>query len=861
MLLFRGREEAEMDEELRFHLEMETERNIARGMDPRLARRQARLAFGGLEGHREALRDVRRWAGPEDVFRDLRYGVRSLLRVPGFTVTIVVALALGTGTSVAVFSVVRQLVTDMVPFEQPERLFSVEMSGPRGFGVSPTAEDFTVWQRETASVGALAGYAYQPRAIGDGSHTTYATAFRVTDGFFELLALRPLLGRTFSDDDHRPAGAPVAMLSESLWEKHFGRDEGIIGRTLLVDGQPHVAVGIVPAGLNFPSVADFWTAMPADEAATNGGTLSVIGRLAPGRTHDEARIALQALQASLDADRPEEDHAGRLEILPLTGRNSDRAEIVARFLQGAVLLVLLIGIANGTGLMLTRGMLRRRETAVRTSLGASRVHIVRQILTESTLLAAAGGVLGIGVGWVLIKLLRNGLPASMARQMLGWDALALDAGAVLFALVLVVAAALACGLVPALHALRENPSMGLKEEGAGAPAGRAGGRITRLLVVGEVALSLTLLLTAGLLTRSLVELVREDTGYDAEGVFAAQWVLPVGGYTEGGAIARFQEQLLESVRAVPGAATAGIVSTLPTAPFGATRRFRVAGSDPEVEGLVAAWRPISPEYLDLMGIELLQGRPLQSTDGASALRVAIVDESLARTLAAEGGVVVGSRIDVAGEMWTVVGVSRTVVNPAYPGAVRRTIYVPQVQAPTRSGYVLVRAEDSAQDLTRHVHDAIWRLDPEIAIGTTATIGEIDADLRWSQRVMAVVIALFAVIALVITTISLYALVAHAVARRQREFGIRLALGAGSRRVLREAITQGMLWVAVGTGLGLLLSLGVSRLLAGLLYGIDPLDPLTFTLVPAALLVITLLASYLPARRAASVDPLVSLRSD
>jgi predicted permease len=861
MRVFRSREDSEMDEELRFHLEMETERNIRCGLSPRAARRQARLAFGGVERHREALREGRRWPVAEDVWRDFRYGARSLLRAPGFTAAIVIALSLGIGTSVAVFSVVRQLVTEAVPFAQPERLFSVELSGGRGMGMNASADDFRVWRREAAGVGRLAGYAHLPSAIGDGSRTTYATAFRVTEDFFSILAVGPLHGRVLRPEDHLPPSPPVVLLAERLWEKHFGGDEGIVGRSLLVDGQPHVVVGIVPAGMQFPSVAEFWTPLSGGQAEPAGINLAVIGRLAPNRTTSEARAGLQAVQGGLDAERPEGERAGRVELLPLTGRNSDRAEIAARFLQGMVLLVLLIGMANGAGLMLTRGLLRRRELAVRTAMGASRFRVVRQILAESTLLAAAGGVLGLAVAWLGVELLRRGLPASMTRQILGWDQLGIDASAVLFALLLVVATALACGLVPALNAVRGDPSDGLKEESAGAPAGRATRTITRLLLVGEVAFSLTLLLTAGLLTRSLVELMRDDTGYDAAGVLTAQWVLPAGRYADDGSIDRLQAQVLERVRAIAGVRSAALVSTLPTAPFGMTRGYRATGSDPDAEAMTAAWRPASPGYLNTMGLDILRGRSFGSSDGATAGRVAIVDESLAATLGAGGQEAIGSRIDVDGETWTVIGVTRTALNPVYPGALRRTIYVPQAQAPTRSGYLVVRSQARVPELARQVHDAVWSIDPAIAMGATATLEQIAADLRWSQRVMAVVLVIFAAIAVVITIISLYALVAHAVARRQREFGIRLALGAGPGRIMRGAMAQGMTWVAVGTGLGLVMAVGVAQLLTRLLFGVQPLDAGVFALVSFGLLGLALLASYIPARRVARVDPLLSLKSE
>lgn len=587
----------------------------------------------------------------------------------------------------------------------------------------------------------------------------------------------------------------------------------------------------------------------------------MIGRLRQGATRQEAQVALETIQRGLDAGRPADERASGVAVMSLTGRQSEYARTALFLLQSAVVFLLLIACTNAAGLMLTRGMQRRQEIAVRASLGASRVRIMRQLLVESTLLALGAGVLGMFVAYLAMETLRNALPSLLTRNILGWERLGLDGHAVMFALALSALTSIAFGLVPALRAVRGDLTVHLREGAPTTTAGRGTSRIMRLLVSGEVALALTLLLTGGLLTRSLLELLRADPGFHAEGVLAVQWTLPPERYESREAVTRFQDPLLERLDATPGVRSAGLVSNLPMSRTGWTKQYRVQNSDPDTEEQRASWRPITPDYLESLGIPLLRGRHFVRTDGPGAARVAIISEALAKRHWPDGANPLGRQLEVEGERWTVIGVAQDVYNFGVDRQPAPTIYVPQRQSPSTTGFLAVRAAGDPADLAPLVRQEIWRIDPEIAVGEIRTMEHMVRDFFATERLMALLVATFASISLLITVISLYTLVAHSVARRRREIGIRLALGARPRQILLGTMSQGVTWVGIGIGIGLFLSAGAAQLLAGMLYGIRRLDPMVFTLIPAGLFAVAILASYIPARRATRVDPMIALRAE
>jgi predicted permease len=858
---------AAVEDEVEFHLAMRVEDLQRRGLPESEARLRAEREFGDVDriqgelvaiGRERARRRARAHV-MESMVQDVRFALRTLRKRPGVPVVAVATLAVGIGVSVMIYDASRALATDAVPFPEADRLVTVDLRGERGVGINPSFEDFRIWASEVDGLLALGAYTTGNRFVGDGSRTFRVPGSSVTGGFFALLAIDPVLGRTFSSGDATPGDGLVTVISQRLWDGRFGTDPDIIGKPIRIDGRVHTIIGVVPAGLQFPAGTDLWTPLrpTGDDAASL--RVSVIGRLKTRMRTEEARAALATIQVGLDRERPAEDRASRVAVVSLTGRPDGADRTALLLVQCAVVVLLLITLTNAAGLMLTRAIARRQEITVRTSLGASRGRIVRQFLVESALLAVVSGVLGLAVAHLAIGVLRNTLPATQTRYMLGWDRLGLDGHAVAFALALAALTGVVFGIVPALRAVRGDPAVQLRDGAPTAARGRREGRLLRLLLCGEVALALTLLLSGGLLTRSLLALLSSDPGFEADGVLTVEWALPPELYDGQNVIARFQDPLLKVIGGLPGVRSAGLVSNLPMSRTGWGKPYRVHGSDPDADAQSASWRPITPEYLRTLGVDLLRGRHMVRTDRVGAPRVAIVSEALAHRHWPDGANPLGRQLEVEGEAWTVVGVADDVHNFGAQRQAEPTIYVPQAQSPSETGFLAIRVAGDPAGLAPRLRQEIWSVDPDVAVGEIRTMPRMVQDFYAGARVMALLMALFASISLLITVVSLYTLVAHSVARRRREIGIRRALGAREHQVIIGAMSQGIVWVGAGIVIGLVLSTGAAQVLASILYGIRPLDPVVFILIPVGLLAVAFLASYLPASGAAAVDPIETLR--
>lgn len=860
-VLFRkGEVEREMDEEMRFHMEMEAAELVrTRGLSPEEAWRQARIAFGGVERFKEEGREARgvRWL--EDLSADLRYAVRMLRKRPGLASVIVVTLALGIGTSVMIYSAGRALIFEAIPFPDPDRLVTVEFHGERGRWLSPTHRGFQVLESTATPTISLAAYTNEDRFVGDGTRTFQLRASRVTGFFFSALGIEPLLGRTLTPGDDAPGNGQVAVITSRLWRNRFGEAPEIIGKPIRIDGQVHTIVGVIPTGSQYPAGIELWTPLGPPVADAASPYMIVLGRLKPGATREEVQVALATIQHGLDQGRSVEERTSRLLVQPLSGRPSGRNLVPFFLLQGAVLALLLIATTNAAGLMLMRALERRQEIAVRASLGAGRGRILRQFLVESMLLAGISAILALAVAHLGISAIRAAVPAAFSARMLGWERFGLNGHALVFALGLAVLTGILIGIVPARRALRGDLGPHLRDGTPTATAGRQGSRAIRFFLSGEVAVALTLLLTAGLFTRSLIALLDSDPGFEADGVLTVQWALPPERYEGRDAIVRFQDPLLERLEGVPGVVSAGLISNLPMSRTGWTRRYRLHGGDHDTTSRAANWRPITPGYLRTLGIPLMRGRDFLGTDIAGAPRVAIVTEALVKRDWPDGASPLGQQLTVGGETWTVVGVTEDVHDFGVDRRAGPTIYVPHAQAPITAGFLAVRTAGDPAALAPRIRQEIWGLDPDIAIGEVRTMPRLVRDFYADDRILAQMMAAFASIALLITVVSLFTLVAHSVVRRRREIGIRLALGARPRQILADAMSQGLIWVAVGGLVGLVLSVGLARVLAAMLYGIRPLDPTVFLFVPGGLLAVAILATYMAARGATAVDPVETMR--
>lgn len=799
-----------------------------------------------------------RTGGGVSVLLEIRYVFRSLRRYPGTAVGIVATLAIGIGACVTIYSAGRALVTRAVPFPDPSHLATVVVRDGQGASVRPTFKAFEAWNAGAAGILSLGAYRARSHFVGDDKGAWRVPGVQIAGGFFSVLRANALIGRMFSEGENVAVGSTPVVISEGLWRSRFGGDPTLVGRTLRVDGQSFEVVGVLPRDMQFPAGADVWTPLSESDTRDSNLRVSVIARLETDDAGPRAGEALTAIQRGLDADRPTADRAEAVLVLQM-GRPSQAATLALTFLQATVVVLLLITSANAAGLMVVRATRRKLELAIRMSLGAGRVRIVRHLLTESMVLAFASAAVGLGLAWASLLALYRGAPAVMTRNILGWERLGLDESGVGVGLVLALVTGVICGALPALRIVRGDLSAHLREGSNASSEGGRGGRLDRLLLSGEVALSLALMMTAGLLARSLSELLVSRPGFETQGVLAVQWALPPERYDEGDAVARFVRPVLDRLDGVPGVRAASAVSNLPMSRTGWSKEYRILGEDPTVAAQSASWRPMTPGYLEALQIPLLRGRSIGSADGPDAPRVAVVSEALVTQRWSDGADPLGDVLVVDGQEWTVVGIAGDVHGFGVQRPADLTIYVPMAQAPTTSGYFAIRVSGDPGVLAPEVRSSIRRMDPEIAIEDTQTLRSIVEDFYGEERLLALLMTSVALVALLITLVSLSALVAQAVARRRREIGVRIALGARPHEVVAHVASATMMWVSVGIAGGLLMSAVVSVGLARVLFGVGPLDPLVFLLVPIALLVATGVACYVPARSALAVDPVDALK--
>ena len=868
---------AEVEEELQLHLEQMIEEDVRRGTDPDAAHAHALRRFGDVERIRDAcLAEAERAErGRDRVDRlrgwghDLRYGFRMLRRSPIYAAVIAVTLAFGIGANAVVFSALSPYFLRSLPFSDPDglqHLFTVntEEGWDKGRFSLPAFEDLHERVRGFAG---LAAYHYRMANLSDDAAAEQIQIGMLTANAFDVLGTRALMGRTFAAGEQGPGGPDVVVLGWGLWQRRYAGDAGIVDRTIRVDGVPHRVIGVMPADFNFPfGGVKAWT--PIRESASteprDRAQFLIFGRLAPGWTPERARDELRAVWQRLAAEHPAEDGRATgvrlLDMRPALNFAYDILRVAFVALTGAVSFVLLIACANITGLGLARAMTRRQEVAVRSALGAPRRRLIRQFFIESALLAACGGMIGLGLAWAVMRAAGPVFPEDLyAIGEFGVD------GAVLaFTVGVTGIAALLIGIAPALTASGASPGDALREGGRSGAAGRRTSRVRAVLVVSEMALGLVLVVAAGLLARSLGRLADVPLGFEPEGVLTIELTAPASAYPDTAAYGAFYDRVVEAARVVPGITHAGLVAHLPLNHETWGVGFAAPGQSTEVDQLPGAelFR-VSPGYFDAMRIRVTSGRGIEAGDLWGAADVAVVNRTLAdRHLggAAPGGVLLLADRDPLRPV-RVVGVVDDVRHSSITETPGPQIYLALAQSPSRRQFLLARTPGNASTLSPALRAAVGGIDPDVPANRLRPMTDFVTESVGPFAAMSIVLAVFGGFALLLATIGLYGLIAYSISQRQAEFGVRMALGAQPRDLLRSVVRDGIRLAGAGIAIGLLLSLLGGRALAALLFGVPARDPLTLGASALVFLVAALAASVIPAARVSRANPLRALRAN
>jgi putative ABC transport system permease protein len=870
--------------ELEAYLETETDENIARGMSPEEARYAARRKLGNLTLIREEIYRMNGLGWLETLWQDVRYGTRMLARNPGFTSVAVLTLALGIGVNTAIFSIVDAVLLRPLPFRNPAQLVLLRETEAAPGDYPLTGPDYLDWQAQNQSLegSSLFDFGGSFNASGAGEpERAYVT--RTQANFFSLLGVRPVVGRTFLKGEDQAGQNHLAILSYGFWQRHFGGEKDAIGKDLNLNGEKYAIVGVMPAWFRSIGEGDIW--VPMDMSVKNLGSrgshqYGAIGRLKRGVALATARADLETIAKRLEKQYPDDEKVGAA-VFPLKEQLVGDSRPALLIMLGAVGLVLLIACANVANLSLVRATGRHREIAVRRALGAGRRRVARQLLTESVLLSLLGAAFGLLLGWGCLRVLTTAEAISVPVP----NPVSLNGTVLAFTLGIGLLVGILVGLAPALQVsqLQLNEELKATVQAVLGPSGRR--RILRdALIMGEIAISLALLIGAGLLLRSFAKLRQVQVGIHTEGVLTAKIVLPPKKYATLDQTAVFFQQLLEGLKAAPGIEAAAVGSHLPLQ-GGTNGYITVEGNpDPAFEKILVEQNPVSPEYFPAFGIPFLKGRNFTQQDfqnvadsvkkfiafmqsgqqqPPSDIRLtAIINQAMARQFWPNQDPV--GRIFKLGGAFpvTVIGVVGDVKEWGIRDGVIPQAYYPISFAfapPMDNLAVVIRGSTGTKELLATLRNQVRSLDNSLALFSVRTMQEVTSGSMMDTRYQSLLLSSFALLALLLTTVGIYGVMAYAVSQRTHEIGIRIALGARPGEILGLILRQGVRLTLCGVAVGIAGALALTRFLANLLFGIQPRDPATFAVVAAVLCVVSLLASYMPARRATKVDPMVALR--
>ncbi len=851
----------DIEEEMRLHVEMETQTNIERGMRPEEARAEALRSFGNPGRIGDLAYEVRGGGVMDKLWQDLRYGGRALLKNPGFTLIAVITLSLGIGANTAIFSVVNAALLRQLPYDAT-RLVAVGSFNPQKeklvYGVSPA--DFWDWQAQSQAFEHLTTYTGGGIGLKESERVEVIPGARVTVNFFATFGVQPLMGRAFVSEEGFLSSLPVIILSYRLWQQRYGGDPQIVGRTLKADGGGAVTVvGVMPADFKFPSWAQVWMPLARDSGEMKyraNRYFQAAGRVKPGQTIESAQAEMKTIAARLVEAYPTENQGWTVQLRDWRASLFEDSRKALLLLMGAVGMVLLIACANVANLLLARAATRRKEMAIRLSLGASRWMVIRQLLTESLLLSLLGGALGLSLAFWGVEALTQLLPElNFSFQSLSElrGEIRVDRVALLFTLTVSVLTGLIFGLAPGWQASKTDVNESLKEGGRSGGAGQH--RVRHTLVVAEIALALALLVGAGLLINSFARLLRVDPGYDPQGLMVMPLSFPAQNKYA------FARQVMERIAAAPGVASVALMSypTLGGLNFPFNRE-----SNPLPNGdVTVAYSAVSPNYFRTLKTSLPAGREFDDRDLPNAPNVAIINETMSRQYFA-GENPIGQKIVIGylNQRHTreIVGVAGDVKQEEPGKPARPEILVPFAQLPWFGGSLLVRsASPDPLTVKNAAQQAIWSVNPALPESVVEPLAKRLAGQVAEPRLYALLLGVFAIIALTLAAVGIYSVIAYSVAQRTHEIGIRMALGAQKGAVLKLVVGQGMKLAFTGVALGLVASLGLTRLMSNMLFGVSAVDPLTFILVALLLTFVALLACWIPARRATKVDPMLALK--
>ena len=799
---------------------------------------------------------------------DLRYAIRTLARRPGFSLVVILTLALGIGSTTAIFSVVNAVLLRSLPFEEPDRLVMLRGTPTDGdvSKVSPSTSwpDFVDYRTAARSFEELAAYTSSMATLtGPSVEPAPVPAVAVTPNLFRTLRVVPALGRGIADGDAEPGQPRVVIVGHALWRTRLGGDRARLGTSLTIDGVPHTIVGVMPESFEFPTPSQLWVPLtPAGFTLERGlHNLQVVGRLRPDVTREAAAREARGIFRTLETEYPESNAKRSASIDPLGESAVRGVRPVLLLMFGAVAIVLLIVCTNVASLFLARAASREREIAVRIALGAGRGRIARQFLVESILLSLTGGILGLAIAIWGVDILVAAAPSSIPRA----DEISVDLRVLCFVLGVSLMTGVAFGAIPAIQLGGLDANGPLKEGMHTVTASRARRRVRQVLVIAEVSLAMVLVIGAGLLITTLSRLQRVDPGFDPRGMIVTHLKLPAARYAKPADVLGYYERVRGRVEAVPGIEHVSLAYEHPLSP-GWTTSFAIEGrvAPPTGEEPEARVRPITPGYLRTAGIQLLRGRDISEHDRAGAPGAVIVNDAFARRHF-PGGDAVGSRIDMGGWLpgspgsFEIVGVIRDERFLGLSVEADPATYFPHAQFPLPDMYLVARAAGNASDLIAPLRSAIWSVDRDIPVDGLRTMDELLGGTLARPRFVSTLLALFAGAALLLAAIGIYGVLSYTVAQRTSEMGIRMALGAQRGAVVRDVVGQGMLLALAGIAIGAVAAVAATRTLAGMLFGVGPTDPVIFLSVAGVLALTALAATYLPARRASQVDPLIALR--